>query len=329
VRMNPGGPVDATMTWFFATGRSNPIVAVKLDSTPAGANVVNADTRAPYGDIAFEGTAGDIGGVAWGDKYRFRTTGNGPVTASSPWDYTEANLVPFVQMWSNAVDAEMGAVQTQTFANHLAGGDYGGGLLSTACWGKTSATRGANCSKSGETMPQDWLWPFQLNQYELPFTTGSHRMCWGASYGAVGKTSVSSFGQTISGYPVNAYSVFFVIGPRTTTAVRSQVTQVERLTAATLTASVGTGAAYDETFASFNVTAAAGKATVTLKPTGGALERPMFKVSGFTAPQLAQVSVNGVALTSAGYFATVDAASSTLWLTLNGTVTADVTLHVE
>lgn len=330
VRMNPGGPVDATLTWFFATGKSHPVVAVKFDATPAGANVVNADTRTPYGDFAFEGTAGPIGGIAWGDKYRFTTTGTGPVTTASAWDYTQGNLVPFVQMWAQTIDAEMGAVATQTFAAKPAGGDYGGGLLTADCWGKTSANKGSSCAANGETMPQSWLWPFQLNQYELPFTDESHRLAWGSTYGAVGKTSVSAFGTTISGYPSFGYSVYFVVGRRSTASVAAQVTQVERHTSASLSATVGTLPRYDSEFGTFDVVAANSAATVLLRALGGPIEAPTFRVTGFSKATLSQVTLNGTALTAGtGYFSTVDAANATLWLTLNGTVTSDVTLHVE
>ena len=318
VQMNPGGPLAVTITWFFATGRSAPVFAVTFDSSGTAANTLNADSRTPYGDLAFEGTAGPIAGIAWGDLYRFTTTGSGPVTSASAWDYTQPNLVPFVRMWSSAVDAEMGAVQTQTFEQHVGGGDYGGGLLVNACHGKTSATKGANCSAANETMPQSWLWPFQLNQYELPFSTSSHRLAWGTNYGAIGRTSVTAFGKTFSGYPTLRYGVFMVVGARSTNDTLAQVTQVERLTAAAVT-----GAAWNPLYATFDATAA----TVTLDPKGAAIASPVFR---FTAPQLTQVTLNGVPLTAnAGYFATVDPATQSVWVTLNGTVTGPISLQVQ
>jgi hypothetical protein len=348
LRMTPGGPVDATVQWFFATGRSNPIYAITFDATPAGANAVNADTRAPYGDFAFEGTPGEIAGIGWGDSYRFTTTGAGPVRLSSTWDYTQRNVVPYVRMWSSAVDAEMGAVQTQSFEQHVAGGDYGGGILTIDCWGKTSATKGAQCSYAGQTMPKEFLWPFQLNQYELPASTTSHRLAWGSSYGAIGQTSASAFGKTFAGYPKVSYSVFVVIGARTGEATMTQVTEVERVLGAALsategtvatTASAGAGrtdtvalapAGYSPVFGTWEVGCAQSRATVTLDPKGKALSAPVFRFSGFTQSQLGSVTLNGQALTpGVAYFATVDAAQQTVWLTLNGAVTAPVVLHVE
>ncbi len=322
VRMTPGGPVDATVHWFFATGRTHPVYFITYDATPAGANTVNADSRAPYGDLAFEGTAAAIGGIGWGDKYRFTTTGAGPLTISSAWDYAQANVVPYVRMWSQGSDAEMGAVQTQSWETKPAGGDYGGGLLGSACWGKTSSNRGAQCVQGmGWTMPTDWLWPFQLSQYELPFTNDSHRLAWGTTYGAVGRSSYMAFGKTLSGYPTQTYSVFMTVGKKSTQTTLEQVTQVERMLAAQVSAT------YQPSYGVWSAPMAAGGATVTIDPTGGALVSPVFRFTGFTAAAPSRVTLDGAPFGST--FATVDAASQTLWLTLHGTVTARVTLHVE
>jgi hypothetical protein len=324
LRMSPGGPVDVTVRWFFATGRSAPVYDIAYDATPAGPNVVNADSRAPYGDLAFEGTAGPIGGVGWGDDHRFTTTGAGPVTFATPWDYTAPNLVPYVRMWSSAVDAEMGAVQTQTFARRIGGGDYGGGLLAQQCQGKTSATQGPSCATAGNTMPTDWMWPFQLNQYELPFTTLSHRLAWGLNYGAVGQTTVSAFGRTYSGYPTLHYAVALVLGLRSTEATLAQVTELEHELAA-----VVTGATWNEGFAGWEGAAVAGGTTLVFDPRGGAVTNPVLHLTGFGAAT-PSVTLDGAALVAdQGYFATSDPSDGSLWLTLGGTVSASVELRVQ
>ena len=349
LRMNPGGPVDVTIHWFFATGRDAPVVAVTFDSSPAGPNAVRADTRTPYGDFAFEGasTVGDIGGIGWGDRYRFTTTGPGPVTFASPWNYTEPNLVPHVRMWSQGVDAEMGVVQTQTFAQQVGGGDYGGSI--DQCWGKTNETRGTLCSNAGQSLPTDWTWPFQLNQYELPWVANSHRLAWGTTYGAVGQTQFTTFGRSASGYPHFSYAVFMVIGSHAADATVTQVSQVERTVGARLIASEGAvrtsgpggvgrtdnvayaPAGHDPVYSAWVVDmSASGKATVTLDPAAGALDSPIFRFHGFSGPAPTKVAVNGQLLEEGrGYFATVVSADRTVWLTLNGTVTGPVTLHVE
>ena len=321
VRNNTGGPLDATVHWFFASGRSAPVYFITYDASSAGANVISADSRAPYGDMAFEGASGPIGGVAWGDRYKFTTTTTSPVLASSAWDYTQPNTIPFVRMWSQNVDAEMGAVQTQTWDQFPSGGDYGAGIRD--CVGKTSTNDGSGCTgSSGWTMPQSFLWPFQLNQYELPYTSSSHRLAWGTTYGAIGKTSVTTFGKAHSGYPTVSYSVMLTIGPKSQGTTMAQVTQVERMVAAQVT-----GGTYDPSFGVWRVPMSGNRGDVTLTPAGGAVEKPIFRFTGFTGAAPTQVKLDGQ-LTS-NYFASVDAATQTLWLTLNGTVTGPVAIHVE
>jgi len=197
-------------------------------------------------------------------------------------------------------------------------------------------------------MPTDWMWPFQLNQYELPYVTTSHRLAWGENYGAVGQTSNSAFGVTYSGYPYFSYTVAMVVAAHSLSPTLDEATQIEHLTGATLTASVGTvatqsnagvgrtdqatlaNAGYDPVYATYKLAAASNQVTATLTPAAGSIASPVFHVTGFTAAQLSSVSLNGAALTAdQDYFATVDAASHELWLTLNGTVTSAVTLHLE
>jgi hypothetical protein len=318
VRISPGGPVDVTMRWFFATGRSAPIYDITYDASSAGPNTVRADTRAPYGDMAFEGTAGAIGGLGWGDDHRFTTIGAGPVSPMTAWDYSARNTVPYVRMWASAVDAEMGAVQTQTFAVHVGGGDYGGPIVSD-CQGRTSANQGTNCSEAGWVMPQDWAWPFQLSQYELPYTDHSHRLAWGMNYGAVGQTSVSAFGRTYSGYPIQHYAVAAVFGLHSSAATLAQVTAFEHELGAQVT-----GATWNESFAGWE-----GSATsLTINPAAGPITNPVFHVTG-SRPAISRVTVNGTALAAdVGYFASRGADGS-VWLTLNGTISGPVTVLVQ
>jgi hypothetical protein len=361
-RIFPSGkPVDVTVHWFFATGRSHPVYAITYDASAAGPNAVAADTRAPYGDMAFEGMpGGDVEGVGWGDKFQFRTTGKGPVTPQSTWDYTAPNRVPYALAWSSTHDAEMGLVQTETWEAHPSGGDYGGGLLSVACWGRTSATRGAKCSGAGWTMPDAGLWPFQLNNWELPFTTSSHRLAWGATYGAVGQSSYTTFGKVASSYPFTSYSTTVVMGPHGDSAVAAQVAEAERASNAVLTAQRGTvvtrGSAsggtasggvgrvdevgytlpgYSSVYGTWDVVAGArGAAEVTLTSTG--LVHPILRVTATDqgAPKHPRVSVDGQLLTAnVDYFATVDEVGAyparQIWVTLNRTITGATRIVVE
>jgi hypothetical protein len=339
-RIYPSGkPVDVTVHWFFATGRSYPVYAITYDASPAGTNAVAADTRAPYGDMAFEGSPdGDVEGVGWGDKFKFRTTSAGAVTPQSTWDYTQPNHVPYALAWSASKDAEMGLVQTESWESHPAGGDYGGGLLGVACWGKTSATRGARCSSAGWTMPDAGLWPFQLNNWELPFTTSSHRLAWGATYGAVGQTDYDTFGKTSHGYPFTSYATTVVMGGHAESAVAAQLKDAESTSRATLTAARGTVAlrgpggvgrtdtvafalpGYSPVYGTWDVDAEGNAADVTLTSEG--LDHPILRLRKYTATSApARVEVNGQLLVPhVDYFATVDAPSSALWITLARTV---------
>lgn len=339
LRLSPGGPVDITVHWFFATGRSNPVYAITHDATPAGPNAVTADSRAPYGNLTFDGiTAGDgqVAGVGWGDLYRFTTTGPGPVTFNSPWDYRGSNAVPYVVMWSGAADAEMGAVQTQTFDAHVSGGDYGGGLLAN-CWNRTSASPGSCLLQPGGVLLRDWLWPFQLDQYELPFDSISKRLAWGLTFGAVGQSSYSAFGRALTGYPFQSYSVYVVLGKRSDRPTDAQVAEIEAAARTTLSASVGTvvtsgpggpgrtdtvpysPAGYDPIYGVWCVTSDSGAATFQLNPGAGSLRNPVFRIQGWTsncAPN--HVRLAGAELTpGVDYFATTDSARQALWLTLN------------
>ncbi len=351
LRLSPGGPVDVTVHWFFATGRSNPVYAITHDASPAGRDVVQADSRSPYGNLTFDGIASgasEVAGIGWGDQYRFTTTGPGPVTFNSPWDYRGSNAVPYVVMWSASADAEMGAVQTQTFNAHVSGGDYGGGLLAN-CWNRTSAGPGQCLLQPGGTLLREWLWPFQLNQYELRFVTTSKRLAWGMTYGAVGQSSYSAFNRSLVGYPYQSYSVFLVLGKRTDRRTDAQAAEVEVAAGASLSATVGTvvtsgpggvGRAdlvpyvpdgYDPTYGVWVVAAQSGAATFRLNPGAGSLLNPVFRIQGWTLASLpSHVRLGGAELTpGVDYFATADAAHQALWLTLSRRVSSVQELSVQ
>jgi hypothetical protein len=336
---SPGGPVNVTAQWFVATGRSHPLFIVTFDATPAGANAVLADSRAPYGDIGWDDDAvGPVEGVGWGDHYRFTTTGSGPVTSTSSWDYSTTNLVPYALEWSTSADAEMGLVATLPWTTRIAGGDYGAGLLQ-ASWGAT----GTNLLAA---LPE-WLWPFQLNQYELLEETTSHRIAWGATFGAVGQSTYEAFGHPESGYPFQSYSVFVVLGVHSPSAVALMTDDVEAASKATVTASVGTvstrgpagigrtdtttyePAGFDPVYAAWDATLAKNTARLTLSSVSP-LTNPIFHLHGYTASTPPEsVTWNGVALTAdSDYFASVDPSTRSLWLTLGTSVTGTGTLGV-
>ncbi|MCC6808149.1 MAG: hypothetical protein IT381_12055 [Deltaproteobacteria bacterium] len=348
VQMQPGGAVDTTIHWLVATGKSHPIYSITFDSSPAGDNVVLADARAPYGDYAFEGVAagtGALSGLGWGDRYLFRTVSGAPVSMQTRWDYALANRVPHVLEWSEPNDAEMGIVQTQTFEAHPAGGDYGG---ISACVKLTSDSRDSACSDPGEVMPARWLWPFQLTQYTFDSPV-SRRIAWGMSYGSVGRSFVTTFGQPHSGYPFQSYAMQIVLDAHTRDPVNAAVVDTERIADSKLRAILGrvpttglggvaredevnlTPAGYNHVYGTWLFAMENGVAEVNLTLATGELSNPVFQLSGYTkTTPPSSVTWQGQALAAdRDYFASVDPATQTLWLTINGTFSGQNTLHVE
>ena len=331
-----GRPVKATVQWFFATGKDHPVWAVTFDSSGLAANAVKADTRSPYGDMFYDGNVNaEVSGVMWGDRYRFESL-NTPFTANSGWDYTVPNLVPFTLSWTSSPDAEMGSVQTQTWAQH----DAGQGPFHSS-WG----TR----SEAGP-MPADWTWTYQLNQYELPFTQKSHRLAWGMNYGAVGNSSYTGYGGgTFSGYPYQSYSVFVALGRHSSRTVLSQVEQVEAFQDLKLTATVGqvitqgpagvgrsdlityNPVGYNPIYATWEARAASNKAQLGITLATKTVDSPMFVLRDYTAPvPPTRVLLNGVELRAdLDYFASVDETADALWLTLARPLSGTSTLSIE
>jgi hypothetical protein len=337
-RMNAGGPMDVTVQWFFATGRNHPIYAITYDCSPAGRNVINADTRSPYGDMHWDGGAGsNVGGVGWGDRYRLRSLGS-PITLTSGWDYGQPNLVPHVLEYSATVDAEMGLVQTQTYLQHDAGGYWFYGS-----WGQTD-TNGP--------MPEDWNWTYQLNQYELPWGSTSKRLAWGANYGAVGQASYLAYGddKNLVGYPYQSYAVFVVLDRHSLNAVDAQVAEIEQVQKVGLTASVGTVATsgpagigrtdtatyqpvgYNPIYSAWELKAdGQSRTTFRFSLSSGTLANPIFIVKGYTAAAApTTITVNGAAKSAdVDFHASLDSARATLWLTLKGNLTGATDVSID
>ncbi|HYO68913.1 MAG TPA: hypothetical protein VEU33_22825, partial [Archangium sp.] len=330
-----GTLVKVTVHWFFATGRDHPVYAVTFDTSAAPSGLsTNADSRTPYGDIAWDGdgTNAFVDGVKWGDKYKFFSRTE-PFTAQSHWDYSQPNVVPYTLLYSRAADAEMGMVQTLDWLQHNTGGTW-----FNENWGRTSETRVGTFE--GWMMPPNWNWPYQMCQYEMaPYSqTRSKRLAWGLMYGAVGRPSYNGYGfeRTYSGHPYQSYSVFMVMGQQSAGDVLAQTAQVERMLKATLSVTQGAvvtsgplGVArsdtvtypvpgYNSNYAAYELRAdLSGQFNATLNAAGGALQNPLFLVRA-SAGVPARLYLDGVLLKAdVDYFASFDSTSGVLWLTLN------------
>jgi hypothetical protein len=346
------GSVVIHRNWFFAAGRSHPVIAITFDSTDAGTGL-GWDTRTPYGDLAWDGDGSSttISGVGWGDQYKFITTA-APLSMNSTWDYATPNTVPYAFEWTDAAqgqnDAEMGLVQTQTYLQQDAGSAW-----YYPNWGKTSETQD-EATRTGSnqpgTMPVTWNWPYQLNQYELCLdtpdcvnnNTGSHRVCWGTNYGAIGGDGADgmydsmSADRRLSGHPYNSYSVFMVLGTHSGEAVFKQVSEIEAVQQTTLVATVGTvatmgpggagrtdliplaPAGYDHVYSTWHVIADGNKAAFTTTVAAGMIQNPVVVIENYTATEPpAKVLQNGTeGVVDVDYLPTVDTAGQKLWLTL-------------
>ncbi len=341
-RLSPGGPVDVTAEWLFATGRDAPLFTITYDARPAGPGVLRADSRAPYGDFAFEGDAdAPIGGVAWGDRYRFTTLhdpAGSALSFASSWDYRAPNVVAFDRIWSRDHDAEMGLVATARWTDKPQGGDYGPGALSPL-WGT-----------AGRGLPTDWAWPYQIDQYDLPWSDSSHRLAWGLTFGAVGQPSYTAWDRVLSGYPFQSYAVHWVVGARDASAVMAEVKATEATLATELRVTRGHVASeapggiartdnvaldvsgWDPTYAAWTVDAdgqRGGTVSGHFKvPDREALESPMLRILGWTKPGVTKVTVNRQPLAATDLLATVDA-THTLWLTLPTVIRGDTDFAIE
>ncbi|MEO6326590.1 MAG: hypothetical protein ABIT01_10365 [Thermoanaerobaculia bacterium] len=347
--------IPVTIDWVFSTGRDNPLWAITYDMSGITANVLDDDSRAPYGELNIDGQgAQDIDGVAWGDRYKFTST-SAPVTLNSAWTYTTPNTVPYVKEWiagpitgSHTRDATMGIVQTQTMSQQdAAGGRIGGYHDITPFWNKTSA-QGSASPGSGYLMPWQDDWPYQANAFNLGTAappTGSNnnsRLTWRTQYGFLGQTFYTLHDPndgSAPGWPKKSYSTYIVLGTHTTLPVEAQVTQVETVQSLSLSATLGLVVAngpaginradsitydpvgYNHVYGALAFAASTNNLTANIGVGTGTLKKPLVIVGNYTGayPTVKLASVTLVA--DVDYFASLRASANELWITLNRDLT--------
>jgi hypothetical protein len=341
--------IPVTIEWMLSEGRSYPLWAISYDLSGTPANAIEGDSRAPYGEMLFDGAASQgahsvITGVAWGDRYRFSST-SAPVSYQSAWTWNTPNTIPHVQLWTSAVDAEMGTVQTQTIQQQDAGGYYG-----TNRWNTTSAAGNA-CTDAGAVslMPCSYNWPYQSINYSLggaAAPTNNTRLAWGANFGFLGQTSYRTHGSaywggplpdtTASGWPRKSYSTFVVLDTHSSGAVLSAVREIEAVQQTVLSASVGSVASsgpagvnrsdsvsyqpagWNHVYAAWSLSASANALSATFVTSGAnALKHPLLQIGNYTAALEPTVRWDGVTLSAdTDYFLSRDLANNRLWITL-------------
>lgn len=341
--------VPITIEWLIATGRDHPLWAVTWDVSAVPVNALSDDVRAPYGELLFDGAASPaahsvIAGVGWGDRYRFQST-TSPVTLMSEWTWNTPNTVPYVKLWTTAVDATMGTVLTQTIDQQDAGGYFG-----TNRWNSTSAS-GFACTVFGNNyrMPCDFNWPYQAINYSFAnpsAATNNTRLAWGSNFGFLGQQSYFVHGSaywggplpnvSASGYPKRSYSHFVVVGTHSAAPVEAQVTQIERVQTMVLTAAIGTvqvngpggvgrsdpvdyqPAGWNHVYAAWAVRAVGHALDLNYAIAQGPLRRPMLIVDNWTlTTPPAEVRLDGRTLIAdTDYYASIWPETQQLWLTL-------------
>lgn len=324
---NPGGNVGLKLDYLIREGVNDIIWAVSFDSSGVANNAVNADARGPYVQWDWDGDNhfydGAIAGIRWGDKYRFRTVnyvyGNPGATT---WDYSQTNIIPYMAINKSVAqgDIEVGAVQTQSWAQQDAGGYWW-----SSHWGT-----------SGTGMPENWNCPYQLNGYE---NYSSEKLAWGTNFGYVGSSAYDElgFGAKRVGWPHQGYSVALVVDRFSTGHLDALVGSMEAAQVTTATASIGTvvtsgarhldlsgnanyqPAGWNHVYGAWSFTATGNDLTANFNVAAGkTLVRPLIALGSYTASSLpAVVRFNGATLTAGtDYAATLDDAGDRLWLTL-------------
>lgn len=371
-----GRTIPTTVAWFFATGRSHPIWTVSQDARAYPQGNLGGDGRSPYGEIAFAGDVNNfvrIAGVSWGDTYKFVTVSNGTTNestlleGSSGWRYNQTNTIPYVLAWTETVDAEQGAVATLPIGVR----DHGSDPREFPATGF-----GKNQQDLDGPMPLSDDWPYQLMNYPYPPQGGTtnKKMAWGTNPGALGgfdnwgcggcalaefsrhRDSTTPFTGSRENGLVLAYSTFVVFGLHGAGFLDGStgvtVREMERVQAASLSASVGTvrlqgprgvgtvanasvtyqPAGFNPIWATWEANAAAGAATLTLTPGAGSpLRHPVFVIHGYTAAGApGAVLLDGVpAVPGADYVTSTDDPTDQLWLTVLRTVSAPLTVQVN
>lgn len=355
--------VPVTIDWLIATGRDHPLWSLTWDLYGPGMNPIvpmnriEDDSRAPYGELLFDGAATEgahsvVAGVGWGDRYKFASTSD-PVTYNSAWTWNTPNTIPYVKLWTTAVDATMGTVQTRTILQQDAGGYFGTGRWNTtSAAGNACAAGGEGPGTSSHRMPCSYNWPYQSINYSFgqaiggsnADVTNNTRLAWGTNFGFLGQTSYPEQGMAASrsGWPRESYATYVVLGQHTLDPVGAVVSEMESVQATTLSETIGTvrtsgvgGPGRSDTVgyapAGWNhvygvwavdastVPATAGRIDVNFNVATGSLAHPIVVISGWTSAALpTTVRYNNVVLQQdVDYFPSVRAGSQELWITLN------------
>ena len=132
--------VPVTIDWIFSTGRDNPLWAITLRSVGAA----REHPRRRFARAVRRTAVRRQRQRRCAQRHRRRRLGRplsnssppaSPVSLQSQWTWNTPNTIPYVKLWTTAIDATMGTVQTQPITQQDAGGYFGSDR-----WNTTSAT---------------------------------------------------------------------------------------------------------------------------------------------------------------------------------------------
>lgn len=263
-----GKTIPTYVQWFFATGRPHPLFHVTQDARTHTAGNIGGDTRSPYGTMYFAGDGRTfpqpddykVGGVSWGDTYKFYTvdpiTTNESTTlrAASGWIYDESNSIPYAMAWMTTANAEQGTVATAPITQQDHGSD-------PRIYPQTGFKKNQRDLNGPMIKGDDWAYQM-MNYPDIP-TNGTYdtKIGWGANFGILGgfdnwdpgtvdkvnfslhRNSTTPWTGSRTNGLFLSYSTFIVFGEHSggvrEGATGKAVRQVENLHGATLTATVG------------------------------------------------------------------------------------------
>jgi hypothetical protein len=257
--------IPVTIDWSFSTGHDNVLWSVTYDMSAIGANVLDDDSRAPYGTMNIDGSSGpymdnNVAGIRWGDRYQFITQPLPGTLAqlNNPWDWRTSNTIPFVELWTSN-DGTMGLVQTQTMSQQDAGGGRippSDGTYDVSVYWNKQSSQGQACpdgsidqqTVQAHSLPCVGFWPYQANSFSyggVAEPVNDAKMTWGTQYGFLGQStydlhdSTLPAGSTAPGYPRKSYAVYVVFGQHSAGPVNAEIARSNALTTMTVTASTG------------------------------------------------------------------------------------------
>jgi hypothetical protein len=279
------------------------------------------DSRGPYCTMQWDGVDfSAASGMEYGaEKYFSQPTYNGA------WTFGGTVDIPYVLEWDN--NKEVGYVQTQTFTQQMAGVPNWSGS-----W---------NLGASGSTVADADVWKFD---YQMNFYDKAKKITWGMPYGYMNGTSTAGTKNKWGQYSLSI--VFDAQSENGVKRVRDENRVIQNGNVS-LTASVGsvvtTGpvgtanpatqtlspAGYDHNYRTWWAQAGgAGEVQLTMAVNSGVLANPTFRIKNMSAlPGV--VEYNSTALVSnTDYYASYNASTNEVWLTLIRNVSGSNTLRV-